>query len=104
MAREPDDFDFYAFEPPALAGLTLDDHRQMPPSEKMRRVFVAFGEARAAHRVWYLERYPDASAVEVWGDWLRVTGCAAIIARGMRDAAQDADEPILVRRVADDSG
>ena len=94
---EPGDFDIHAFKPPILEGMTIEVCRTMPVGEKMRRVSAAFGEVRAGHRRWYLERYPGACEVEIWGDWLRVTECSPILAKAMRDPAErDADEPFFV--------
>lgn len=94
---EPDDFDCHAYKPPILEGMTIEVCRTMPVGEKMRRVSLAFGEVREGHRKWYLERHPDACAVEIWGDWLRVTGCSPILAKAMRDAAEhEADTPFIV--------
>jgi hypothetical protein len=94
---ESGDFDFYAQRPPILEGLTIDDHRRMTPGEKLRRMFIAREQVREAHRGWYLERHPDAGGVEIWADWLRVTGCSPILAKAIRDGAErEADEPFIV--------
>ena len=102
---EGETFDLDNFKAPILEGLTLEDNRTMPPGEKMRRVFVAFDQAREAHREWFLAREPNATGEDIWADWSRVTGCAAIIAKGMKDAAErDADEPFVVTDCGPENG
>ena len=94
---EPGDFDFYAFEPPILEGLKVEDHRRMPPGEKMRRVFVAWHQVRDIHRAWYLERHPDATDFDILCDWTRHTGFAEALAMARKDEAEKyADRPIIV--------
>lgn len=101
---EPGDFDFHAFKPPILEGLTIEDHRRMSPAEKWRRIGIAWGQVKEGHRRWYLDQFPDASDVEIWGDWLRVTDCSPILAKAMRDAAErEADEPLIVPVAPDSS-
>ncbi|MBA4066047.1 MAG: hypothetical protein C0501_20475 [Isosphaera sp.] len=94
---EPGDFDLQNFKAPVFEGQTAEDCRAMPVPEKMQRIGVAWQQVRDAHRSWFVGRNPDATPVEVWGDWLRVTGCSVILAKAMRDAAdRDADPPFVV--------
>lgn len=95
--REPGDFDFENFQAPIFDGLTIEDHREMPVAEKFRLMGIAWQQARAAHRAWFLAREPGASEVDVWGDWLRVNHCSPILAKAMRDAAErEVDTPFIV--------
>lgn len=97
MTEPNDDFDCENFKAPIFEGLTIEDHKAMSSTEKWRRMGIAWQQARDAHRAWFLLREPDAEEIHVWGDWMRVTGCAAIMAKGMRDAAErDADTPLIV--------
>ena len=96
---EPGGFDFHKARPPILEGLTIDVCREMSVGEKMRRVSIAWGQVKELHGQWYREQFPDASDVEIRGDWLRVMDCSHILAKAMRDAAEkEADEPFIVRR------
>jgi hypothetical protein len=98
-AVEPDDFDFYSCKPPILESLTSEDHRQLSPGEKMRRIFVAWNQVRDIHRDWYLERHPDATAFEILCDWSRHTGAAEVLANAYKDeAGRSSDQPLIVER------
>ena len=97
IRREPGDFDLENFKALIFDGLTIDDHREMPVAERVRRMWIAREQAQAAHRAWFLAREPNATEVDVWGDWLRVNRCSPILAKAMRDAAErEADTPIIV--------
>lgn len=97
IRRESGDFDLEYFKAPIFDGLPVEETRAMPLTERWRRIWIARQQAQAAHREWFLAREPDASDVDVWGDWLRVNHCTPILAKAMRDAAErETDTPFVV--------
>lgn len=90
-------FDLEHFVPPIFVGQTIEDCRRQTPEEKGNRLAIAHRQVREAHRAFFYERYPHATPTDLWADWYRLSGCAAIHARGKKDEAErDADRPFVV--------
>lgn len=90
-------FDLEHFEPPIFVGQTIEDCRRQTPEEKFRRIGIAHQQVREAHRKFFFERYPHATPTDLWADWWRLSGCAAIAARWKKDEAErDAERPFIV--------
>lgn len=97
MDESAEVFDVEHFEAPVFVSQTVEDCRRMTPAEKFERMSIAWIQAREAHRRFFYERYPHATPTDLWADWFRLSGCAAIYARGKKDEAErDADPAVVV--------